>query len=226
MDPHHPSQRTLARYYSVSGKGEAFIWITPTVPANGISRFCTSHPGADNINVTDEIWEDLPIAEAIRNDYIRMMNVYSDDNSSPVYPKWEYWMQFGSMCIGRPVHKGYIRIYHPDNFDNGIDGLYTHLVTPNDDREWLDHTQECRNAFTIAADNFVYYGYAEGMMATYLIPVRVNFVSKEYDKYLSKIIERGFHVDELAEIYSPDCIYTNIDGGLGIFGSLYYWENI
>ena len=47
----------------------------------------------------------------------------------------------------------------------------------------------------------------------------VRFVSEEYDKYLKTMVDtRRVHGDELTSIYSPDPVYTNIEGGLGCFG--------
>lgn len=58
----------------------------------------------------------------------------------------------------------------------------------------------------------------------YYLPVCTHVVSPEYDKYLGLLVKESLHQDELANLYSMDLSYTNIEGGLGLFGSMYYWN--
>ena len=206
---------SMAKYYTVSGEGQkdVFIWITAIDASDDIYRFCTNHPGADNSNIIGGIWEDLPIAKSILNDFNGIMENGFES------PNRDYWVKYRSLCLGLPIHKDYLRICHPSDFNNGI----AECLVQN---TWSGDTQ-CPEGFVLAADRIQeLYGPTWVGPMNWCLPVRAHFLSKEYDLYLSKIVERSSHKDELAEMYSSNYIYSNIEGGLGVFGAMDYYDYV
>ena len=205
-----------ATYYRVEPRDqEAFIWITGAEDRPEIRRFCTNHPGADDSNVVDGVWQDLPIAVSVRDNYNNIFNDTLEEADR------DLWMKFGRMCLDLPIHKDYLRIHHPASFDNGITG---HLI-----QNIYHGYSPSADGFILAADSIDAIDPPAGSVGrytTYRLPIRTYFLSQEYDLYLSKIIDRGFHKDELAAMYSMDQNYTNIEGGLGIFGAMYYSDYV
>ena len=211
-----------AKYYSIQPSGEAFIWITGMEDRPEISHFCTNHPGTDDSNIINNIWQDLPIAKSVRDNYNIILNSYYEPADK------DFWMKFGRQCLDLPVHKDYLRIHHYASFDNGIsEPLIQKLRYGSGDEAPVNSTMA--EGFVLAADLIDAVPPPPGsigLLTGYLLPIRTCFLSGEYDLYLSKIIERGFHKDELAAMYSMDQNYTNIEGGLGIFGAMYYSDYV
>ena len=209
-----------AKYYSIQPSGEAFIWITGVEDRPEISHFCTNHSGADDSNIINNIWQDLPIAKSVRDNFSKIL-----DNNFELADK-DFWMKFGRQCLDLPIHKDYLRIHHYASFDNGISEPLIQIYRYGDEGS-VNLTMA--EGFILAADLIDAMPpppESIGMPVSYCLPVRTYFLSGEYDLYLSKIIGRGFHKDELAAMYSMDENYTNIEGGLGIFGAMYYSDYV
>ena len=52
-----------------------------------------------------------------------------------------------------------------------------------------------------------------------------SFVSDEYDEYLRRVYVKNRKLEnDITSIYSTDNMYTNIEGGVGIFGSVTYYR--
>jgi hypothetical protein len=53
----------------------------------------------------------------------------------------------------------------------------------------------------------------------------LHFLSEEYDAYLRALVSSTLvNADELVNVFSPKVDNTNIQGGLGIFGSDYTFD--
>jgi len=192
------------RYYTVIGcQDKAFIWLTGIKNNKGsVSNICTNHSGADNSNIVGGAWEDLPNSQKILKEYSDNPPE-ADSGEDP-----RIWNSYKNACLGLPFHKDYLRIRHDMNYASGSSAPLVQkdaVETP------------VPGGFILDADKHEYvYG------ATYMLPLRTYFLSEEYDIYLSNVVKAGLHQDELASMYSMDLNYTNIHGGIGIFGSAYW----
>jgi len=192
---------------------EVFVWFTPHGEyRDRVSNFCTNHPGADHENVTGTVWEELPIASILEEDYKNVAsNPFGDADP-------EVWKQFKAACTGLPAHKNFLRIHHTPGFEGGTPGpLY----------QMWDEKETLEDGFALAADLMVDITPPGTIGGQYIaLPIRSYFLSKEYDTYLKNVVKADIHGDELASKYSMDLNYTNIEGGLGIFGSLYWRDYV
>ncbi|MBQ9174482.1 MAG: DUF4249 family protein [Bacteroidales bacterium] len=104
-----------------------------------------------------------------------------------------------------PLHKDFIRIAHPAGYTNP----YSKYKSDDD-----ESTRNTSDDFRILA----------GPLLESDIPrpqghIHIYSVSEEYDRYLREVYSKyGTLQHDLTAIYSSDNFYTNIEGGLGIFG--------
>lgn len=192
-----------AKYYAVGGcKDEAYIWITAMKRfEDSVMNFCTNHPGADNSNVTRKIVDSLMIYQQI----LEYNNINS--NGEDISYMFDIFFQHYS---GLPCHYGYLRIHHEKYFSS--------------EEFPIDHNGKrvCSNVFLLATDYFIPWDREFiAMPDPNILPVTINILSSEYDTYLNKVVKAGLHKDELSYLYSTDLDYTNIIGGIGIFGAKY-----
>ena len=173
--------------------GELYAWIVAG------KRLCTDHTGADGFNMRTGSWKDLKPwpqynYETLQDDYI-------------------------SYCSGLPLYQDFLRIHQPDGFKSSTpEGLISpQTYNFGESRKDVDPN----SIFVLASDASDGEKEEEYNYATFDV-YRVFFVSPEYDQYLRnmasvKVLQAG----ELAELYSTTPIYTNIEGGLGLFGASY-----
>lgn len=173
--------------------GELYAWIMAG------KRLCTDHIGADGFNMRTGSWKDL---EPWPN--------YNYEHLSEDYVNY---------CSGLPLYQDFLRIHQPDGFKSvtpeGLIGpqTYTYWDTQAD--------VDPNSIFVLASDASDGEREEEYNYATFDI-YRVFFVSPEYDQYLRNMASvKVLRAGELAELYSTTPIYTNIEGGLGLFGASY-----
>ena len=205
-------------------ENEIYLWITPS--KEGISNFVTNHPGADGFNIVAEgLSQNLPVWPTMKEDYKELLK------NSLEECKPEYWDKFEKLFVGLPIHKGFLRIVHPLDFDNGIDDILTHSVPYNysgaeDDMPGSEYKYNTRQCFILETDalekNDAQPGWV-GSKTFYTLPIQTHVVSKEYDHYLRAAVNRSLHADELTSLYDYDldADYSNIEGGIGIFGGIF-----
>lgn len=209
----------LEQYYP---EKELYLWITPS--REGISNFVTNHPGADGFNIVAEgLSQDLPVGPMMKEQYKALVKNEFEEC------KPEYWDKFEKLFVGLPIHKGFLRIVHPLDFDNGIDDILTHRVPYNysgaeDDMPGPEYNT--RNHFILQTDELIKNEGTPGFLGTktfYSLPIRTHVLSKEYDHYLRAAVNRSLHADELTSLYDYDldADYSNIEGGIGIFGGIF-----
>ena len=208
------SNLSYAKYYTISGcDDDAHIWITPVEGRTDIRHFCTNHPYADNSNIVPGFWHELEGAKLIMGDFHLLKKNWGkvvDNTIINHYYEAAYYT---------PIHKDYLRIYHPKDFDNGIADNLVQSV--------YNGSRPYSKGFIITTDDIGFYTPPRwtGPAMTQL-PIKVFFLSREYDLYLGECIKKSLHKDELASLYSFSPNYTNIDGGIGIFGSEYHYEYV
>ena len=104
-----------------------------------------------------------------------------------------------------PLHSNFIRIAHPSDYENRY-SLYK--VEGGNESIYSDYFSIMAGPLTQADIQDSSEGH-----------IHIYSVSEEYDRYLREVYSRfGTIQHDLTAIYSSDNFYTNIEGGLGIFG--------
>jgi hypothetical protein len=137
------------------------------------------------------------------------------------YPS-DYWKRYLEICSGRPLYAGFLRIHHPADFDNGIP---YELTRPSSWTQFESGITD-RQLFMLEVDYYYYeappWWYEPGVL---VFPLTLHFLSEEYDAYLRELVSSTLvNADELVNVFSPKVDNTNIQGGLGIFGSDYTFD--
>jgi uncharacterized protein YcnI len=149
----------------------------------------TNHPGADRFNIAPGSLMDM--------DYWKRPDLlYGAMN----YSQWCYFMH-----LDFPIFNGFVRIEHPENFNNGMSEEELNTSYLYSDRSFFiagDHPDDYS-----AKGNFSFIN-------------EVHFVSKEYDKYLRELyIKMQDSNNFILNSYDYSNVYTNVVGGVGIFGA-------
>lgn len=206
---------SVSRYYRILNcDTDIDIWMTAIKGREyDVKYFCTNHPGADISNLGDKALMDLPVFDQLVSN---MHSILKNDQ----YADRELFNNFLDCCAYLPSHSQFLRIHHPKDFDNGIDKPL--LLQYNYSNNSYDY-KHCRDGFILFTDTV---SVIERMVGgdPYYLPICIYVMSPAYDKHLGFLVKNSLHQDELANLYSIDLSYTNIEGGLGIFGSMYYWN--
>lgn len=212
-------------------EGDCFLWVDCFQGGGRIERLCSDHKGTDDFNVIPGSWRDLESAAG----YQRLMeaeagffgseSVRAEDGFSDPMP----WKSFVGHCSDLPLHARFLRIHHPAGYDSGLgrdilyEGQYTAPLpyimhqdeegnTYNMTDVWIEIEPSC--LFTLEADAHIVWAWLDDVAR-----FQPHFLSAEYDHYLRDILNNNFvHAEEFAQIYSSEDVYTNIQGGVGIFG--------
>ena len=101
------------------------------------------------------------------------------------------------------MHKQFVRIEHPSGFWNGI------------------KEEDLKRSYQFSTSSFLilgnYTNYSSGL-EPFLIEVR--FLSDEYDSFLRDLYVKNLSKDDfILSTYNRYNIYTNIQGGVGVFGA-------
>ena len=171
----------------------------------------TDHPCADNFNiipgkVTDMDIVNVPVNSMTKIDrmYQEYAGQYHEFYRSTYLLNYTQWIPY--MCPDLPLHKGFVRIDQPEGFTNGLT-----------DEDFKTSYLSTSGSFLILGD---YSNYLVGV-EPFLIEVR--FLSDEYDAFLRDLHIRNLSRDNFVlSTYDTNNIYSNITGGVGIFGA----ENI
>lgn len=211
------------RYETVSSvyDGEAYLWVTakvdstivPIVTANFKDSttivLSTSHPYADNFNLSQVgVWEDMPYTMRRKEEFFNIRYKVEEKGELVEYaPDPEIWKNFENAGRGQPLHPFFIRIHHPSHFDSGLRGTFFYPETKKAEPKDLF----ILDSFSLTEDDSPFYLINEYVAVA---------VSEEYDRYLRELIEyKEMNIDDFVMIYSTKKIYSNIEGGLGIFGA-------
>ena len=107
-----------------------------------------------------------------------------------------------------PLYQGFLRIHQRDSFTGSVPEEY--FIE--------DNRADPNNLFILSSDPELTELNEDGTPV--MFKYRVRFVSPEYDRFLKDLItDKWIHEDELAQLYSMEPVYSNIAGGLGIFGA-------
>lgn len=166
----------------------------------------TDHPNVDGFNITAGSLYDILIERCYVAEPYLTGSLGKPITGGPlVYP---YYPQL-------PLHSNFLRIAHPANFNNGYTG------DPDSGLDFRDNS-EC---FFIAARRAEGYGRNTNQYKSYIIEDwfcanEVHFVSEEYDRYMRDLyVKKSQSNDFILSVYNYDNLYTNVNGGVGIFGA-------
>ena len=162
-----------------------------------VKHVVTDHPFADSFNIVDTKINDLRFFQVPYNSHILRLSSFS----TIVNINISQWCAYALKDL--PVHKEFIRIDQPKAFNNGVADL--------------------KNSYQFSENSFLLFGDYENYQAgiePFVIEVR--FLSDEYDRYLREAYMREkTKNDFILSVYGKENLYTNINGGLGIFGAEY-----
>lgn len=171
-----------------------------------ISQLATNHRLVDHVNATRKLYGSIE------------GSVHSDTD-----PKHRYDQSIRQHYEGLALHDGYLRVDSPEDYDNGLRDIYQILflgwtgIKPDKDQMKMDATR----FFTVVGDfNYNYWGSYD---KEELHPVLYFCsVSEEYDRYLRSVQASivSAEGDVLSSLYGDATGYSNIKGGLGVFGAV------
>ncbi len=161
----------------------------------------TNHPGADRFNITPGRLADLNYWN--RPDKVNCRH----------FSQWCLYL-----CPDVPLFDGFVRIDHPKNFRNGLteDDLKNSYYYS--DRSFFiggDYSDE-HNAYAIENPYYMEYD----IIGNRSFLNEVHFVSDDYDTYLRELYVKLQNKDDfILSSYDYSNVYSNISGGVGIFGA-------
>lgn len=173
------------------------MWIYPNYDEFffNSSDFVTDHPGVDIANMSERTFSDFLY---FRKDSLERWNSWDERFT------WEYYrtMYYDPEM---PVYKGYLHIHHPGFFNNGLS------------KEVIQNSTTFRSEkeFTVTGDFSMlqHRSLCDGRNYRWI------FVSDEFDLYLQDVYNRYLNKDNILYVYDTENIYTNIQGGIGVFGA-------
>lgn len=170
-----------------------------------VEELCSDYPGVEEINATGRFydgnrkwrtgtgWGEAPF-------------VYHD---SPVEGTDGVWTYMFPNLIGKELHDGFLLINRVEENHAGLDNLY-------------DFGNG--KGFCVSGSFYINHGYYDSdyNLIDYDEYLLISSLSPDYgrfvkDTYQFKKVHDG---DDLSSIYLRDNIYSNIQGGLGIFGAI------
>lgn len=208
------SYYTIAHYLSCPvSDDDIYMWCcAPKGREFELTHFCTNHPGADNFNLSDKSLAELPVFDQMITDLKTSLDYYKKDEAS----NRALFEDYLSLCATLPTHAGFVRIHH----NKDLESLLPDYLVRKYNFQGNYEDRMIHNGYVLFTDFVTYIPNYIPMML--IVPIQINIVSKEYDTYLRNLANNNLHYDELNNNYSMDLSYTNIDGGIGIFGSRWY----
>lgn len=189
-------------------------WYVFQQPSKPYAKYvATDHPYADNFNmapgtVSDLDWCNLPVQK------------YADGESNLLFSNLSQWPRV--VCPDLPLHSSFLRIAHPADF---VNKKYKHEYNQGYIHEYDQEYQ--KRHFYIIADYSESYGilYDFGRIPRPFV-LETHFVSEEYDSYLKDVYMAKENVgDFILSAYEGKSVYSNVNGGYGIFGAdLTRWD--
>lgn len=157
----------------------------------------TDHSGADDFNVVSGNMSDIDFFNVPVGSYEYDTNSFLQ----VIHLNISQWCPLVKPDL--PLHEGFVRIDHPKGFNNGFYG------------ERLDR------GYQYSSGSFFIFGDYDNYWAGFSpFSLEVRFLSDEYDKFLKELhIKKSSRDDFILSTYERKNFYTNIEGGLGVFGA-------
>ncbi|MBO4916790.1 MAG: DUF4249 family protein [Bacteroidales bacterium] len=169
-----------------------------------VEDLCTDYPGVEDINATGRLYDGNPkwrTGVAWGGDSF----VYHD---SPVAGMDGVWTYMFPNLIGKELHDGFLLIKRVDDNHAGLDNLYDF---------------ENGKGFCISGSFYINHAYynPDYTLIDYDEYLLYSSLSPDYGQFLKDVwqLKKVHEGDDLSSIYLRDNIHSNIQGGLGIFGT-------
>lgn len=194
--------------YDFSGYGEDFVnanvYYVATLPEYAWIYALNYNPETGEREIAEQICTDYPWVD----NFNLSGETYKPDVSEKKEEGHIYCLSSYPFLEGRAIHKRFLRICAPDQ-----DGQ----------EDSLSSTQEgTENHFVVSGsfsgDYLLGFGATPAETEGYVVAMSA---SENYDRYLRDAIrvQQMQESSELSSIYFRDNLYSNINGGLGIFGA-------
>lgn len=157
----------------------------------------TDHPFVDNFNI-------IPGRAAELNYVNQPLNQVYYDRRFSLQSIMNYSQWVKQLCPDLPVHKGFVRIDQPEGFLNGVS------------------QEDLRSSYQSSTSSFMIMGNYDKNLSPFREPflIEVRFLSDEYDTFLRELHVKHMSRDDfILSVYDFNNIYSNIKGGVGIFGA-------
>lgn len=171
-----------------------------------VEELCTDYPGVEEINATGKFYDGNPKWRTGTEKPF----VYHDNPVDGMDGVWTYLFH---NLIGKELHNGFLLISRVDDNHAGLDRLYDFSTA-----EGLYSGKGFCISGSFYNSTLKYDDAGNLDYDQYLV---VSSLSKDYGQFLKDAYQlRKIHEsDDLSTIYLRDNIYSNIQGGLGIFGA-------
>lgn len=182
-----------------------------------VEDLCTDYPGVEDINATGELYDGnpkwrtgMPGHFTETGDWVKSEVAYYDRPVDGLDGVWTYLFH---NLIGKELHNGFLLISRVDDNHAGLDRLYDFSTA-----EGLYSGKGFCISGSFYNSTLKYDDAGNLDYDQYLV---VSSLSKDYGQFLKDAYQlRKIHEsDDLSTIYLRDNIYSNIQGGLGIFGA-------
>lgn len=170
-----------------------------------VKELCTDYPGLEDINSTGQFYDGNPKWRTGTGGWGGTPFVYHD---APTEGEDGVWTYMFPNLIGKELHNEFLLIHRVNENHAGLDKLY----------DFADGKGFCiSGSFDITEvyyDDDTFLGWNE-----YLV---YSSLSQDYGKFMKDIYQfkKAHEGDNLTAIYLRDNIHSNIQGGLGIFGTM------
>lgn len=203
-----------------------------------IEYLCTDYPGLEEINMTEQIYDGDPKwrTETKTGDW-SYEYAYHDEPVPGMDGKWTY--MFPNL-VGKALYKGSIFISKVDDKDVRLDKLYDFKKYSTEDGDTKDAKSFCISGSF--HKGFAFWDYktkeyfdSDHNPIDYEEYLVYSALSEDYGRFLKDVYQfkKTHETDDISTIYLRDNIYSNIQGGLGIFGAMssnmiefkaFHWE--
>lgn len=161
----------------------------------------TDHPNADLFNQTGITLKDLPCYQE-----------ESYSKFSQLYRLFLLWMP--EYIPDLPMCRNFVHIKHPAFFNNHQDVSEESTIHYSTSSFLLSTNYVTENEIRVN-----HSGISHGPLLPYQTYYEFISVSDELDNYLRDLYIKDLNRDNMSILYSTDNVYSNVNNGLGIFGS-------
>lgn len=182
-----------------------------------VEELCTDYPGVEEINVTGRFYDGNPKWRTGIGWHWSEIGWEGADyvyHDSPVDGDDGVWTYMFPNLIGSNLHEGFLLIRRVDDNHAGLEKLYDFPIG-----ESFHGKAFCISGSFYMNQAYPSSDYTQALFHEYLI---ASSLSPDYGLFLKDAwqFKKTHEGGDLSSIYLRDNIYSNIQGGLGIFGAM------
>ena len=182
-----------------------------------VEELCTDYPGVEEINVTGRFYDGNPKWRTGIGWHWSEIGWEGADyvyHDSPVDGDDGVWTYMFPNLIGSYLHEGFLLIRRVDDNHAGLEKLYDFPIG-----ESFHGKAFCISGSFYMNQAYPSSDYTQVLFHEYLI---ASSLSPDYGLFLKDAwqFKKTHEGGDLSSIYLRDNIYSNIQGGLGIFGAM------